>query len=98
MEKTGFCRFFNWRPFEIGIRRVQKVVEKVLRVLKVLKFDGPLARGLWYRHRSRAAARVQKVQKVQRVQRGRYCPAGDKYKASVTEFTFVTPAVHADGP
>ena len=38
MEKTGFCRFFNWRPFEMGSRRVQKEVEKVLRVLK---FDGP---------------------------------------------------------
>ena len=49
MEKTGESRFFDWRPFEIGIRRVQRVVEKVLRVLKVLKFDGPLARGLWYR-------------------------------------------------
>ena len=24
--------------------------EKVLRVLKVLRFDGPMARGLWYRN------------------------------------------------
>ena len=45
------------------------MVEKVLRVLKVLKFDGPLARGLWYRHWSRTAARVQRVQRVQKVQR-----------------------------
>ena len=62
------------------------MVEKVLRVLKVLKFDGPLARRLWWRHWSRTAARVQRIQKVQRVQRGRYRPAGDKYKASVTGF------------
>jgi hypothetical protein len=36
---------------------------------KVLKFDGPLARGLWYR------------------------PSGDKFKVSVTGFTFPTPTV-----
>ena len=36
---------------------------------KVLRFDGPLARRLWWRHWSRTAARVQRVQKVQRVQR-----------------------------
>ena len=36
---------------------------------KVLRFDGPAGRGLWYRRWSRCAARVQRVQKVQRVQR-----------------------------
>jgi hypothetical protein len=36
-------------PLKWGIGGFRRVVEKVLRVLKVLKFDGPLARGFWYR-------------------------------------------------
>ena len=47
------------------------------KVLKVLRFDGPLARRFWYRLWGRFAARVQRVQRVQKVQRGRWpAPAG----------------------
>ena len=48
---------------------------------RVLRFDGPSARGLWYRQRGRYAARVQKVQRVppafgRLVQRGVVSPFG----------------------
>ncbi len=68
-----------------------------LSVQRTLRFNGLLDQGLWYRHWSRAAARVQRVQKVQRVQRvqrGRNRPAGDKYEVSVTGFTFMSTLLH----
>ena len=43
-------------------------------------------------------SRVQRVQKVQRVQRGRYRPAGDEYKVSVTRFGIVSPVLHDEEP
>ena len=62
-RKVAMKRFLRWmRP--VGAR--------------VLRFDGPLARGLWWRLapqfivEAAARLRVQRIQKVQRVQRGWY--------------------------
>ena len=56
--------------------------------LRVLKSDGPLARGLWIAIRHACGVKFQRVQRVVD------CPAGNAYKISVTGLAFVSPKPH----